>query len=534
MTDLKPWRLSLKYFEFRYIDSSPSMKEQEANYIKSLESMATSAKCWSRLAREWGEVANSETEVSRCLQNAMDLSRSFSEWEWCTLDWLDLSEDKEQAAFCLTKSKSVARTSQDWLTLANNSSILGLDKSDIEIALENAEACAYDFYDYTELATSYKTIFNATTKAKSMLKKAELFICDDSKWHFIATLWEELAESSWDVTRCFNQMKKRELIINNPFVLDKHEVLIEETKWKEEITVASLCESAKLCDDYEETQYYPLYHADKLADSTDDWLLIAYKWKIFNNKESVTRCLGRVVALAKSTAEYLEVAEVWLRFLDNRRLAQYCIDTAKKMLGSNADDYFNLARIALFYGLEDTDAKEYLAIAESLAKPRSTRLLCNLAELWAKLPGEDNRVISCLTKAEESLSSRSDCPLRHYKCANLWLTLTNDQAGAKRCLEKAQSKVNFTVYGMREYIGKCIELTGDSSLAKKFLKESEDKISTFDDWLVCCQSWLHINTDTKQAKRCLEEAKNLAPTSEECDNYIRLRRVLLEEPTQLT
>ncbi len=494
---------------------------------------------WALLAKIWNGY-NNEVEVRRCLNNAMGLCASSGDWNTCINSFLEYLDDKVMAKFCLGENRSVAITSYDWIQIANHSHLLGEKEFHFCTALANAESRAFDYYDYTGLAQSYQNIFNDSARVAGFLKKAELFICDDSKWDYIAFLWEELVESERETTRCRGNLSKPRITSAASLSIESQEELksakIVRVKLAEEQAddVVSFCECAEdwINIHAHKSAHACLRKAEDCAGDFEGWLYISTHWKIFNQPNSVKKCLKNAEHIAASPEDYLEVADVWFKLLNDVLKVKKILDTVESFTSSNPWVYYELARITLSCSIENSGLKGYLERAEELIKLnrwRNSRLLFCLAELWSKLPESSHRVEHCLKQAEKNIQVGGRTLIELYKCAKLWKTLANNQEGANRCLEKAQPYIDFTRYGIRKYTGLCIQLTGDHLIPKKFLEACEKSNTTFEEWMVCSHGWLHIDTNIRQARISLIHAEKLARISEEWNTCAVQWKVLSEE-----
>ncbi len=496
------WNQPLKFWLSNELDC--------VKHLKSLDKMAKTVQCWTLLAEKWNGL-NDEVEVRRCLNKAIELCSSFDDWNLCRRTWLNLLDDKVQAKICRDNSRGVARTCLHWITYANT---LSSDTRSIYAALKKGEAVAGEFYDYTSLAISWQKYFGDIDKVSGFLKKAELVIYDASKWKYVASLWEELIESSCDAERCLKNVIRRKPAHSDSW---KPYQPLDKGKGPADC-VESLCQLA--CDRLEECKqelaYDALQEAEQIAEHCDGWLYIATHWKIFNQPDSVARCLENAECLADSNKSYLIIAELWFKLLGDQDRMNSCVDTAKEYSKPSSFFYCHLAKMSLSYPIEGKDVKGYLKISEELIRPKTmgySRLWLGLAELWSQLPNEMNCVRHCLLQAEENIELHSGNNL-FDNCAKSWDSLVNNQEEVRRCLRKSQPQLS-SWYLLSEYIRLCIELTGTQSIAKQFLYTCHKTNSSFQEWIICSQGWLSIDTNTEEAKFCLEQAEKLANTTEE-------------------
>ena len=216
------------------------------------DSVAKTTEEWVFVARSIGELADSQVQAIRCMVMAGFAAESVSDWVFLARAWSQDFDDTELAGQCMAKAEAVAEDSEeadDWTLVGDMWAEMGYHNKAIEIARERFEPMEWPHLD--ELRRSFGDFPAGTT------------VLD----------WVEPGMSG---------RAARDLV----------ETANEQTRYTD---IASI-----------------LLSAERLADGTRDWTLIAEAWvENLQNWEEAKRCMEEAEEAIDVPRDRIVIARAW-------------------------------------------------------------------------------------------------------------------------------------------------------------------------------------------------------------------------------
>ncbi len=225
-------------------------------------SKAKTTEEWVFVARSIGELTDSQVQAMRCMVMAGIAAESVSDWVILARAWTQGFDDTELAWQCMAKAEAVAEDSEkvdDWTLVGDMWAELGYHKKAIEIAREQFQPMEWTHLD--ELRRSFGEFPPGTTSLD----------------------WVEPGMS--------------------------------------ERAARDLVERANEQTGYTDIAFI-LLSAERLADSTRDWTLIAKAWmEKLQNSEEAKRCMGEAEEAIDIPRDRIVIAKAWKEYFNDLQAA---------------------------------------------------------------------------------------------------------------------------------------------------------------------------------------------------------------------
>ena len=265
------------------------------------DSVAKTTEEWVFVARSIGELTDSQVQAMRCMVMAGIAVKSVSDWVILARAWAQDFDDTELAWQCMAKAEADAKDSDevyDWTIVGDMWSEMGYQDKAVEIAREQFEPMEWPHLGELERA------FGEFPAGTTVLDWIEPGMTERAARDLVENVNEQTESGYTDIAYA--------LVSAERFADNTRDWTLIAKAWMEKLQNP---EEARRC----------MREAEDAIDIPHDWILIAKAWKeYFSDLQAAIRCM--VHELGVLTGPALTNSDSWQWDCESDRKKGYCAE----------------------------------------------------------------------------------------------------------------------------------------------------------------------------------------------------------------